>query len=203
MTQSEARSWHVEDNFHVCDQKGRPVATSTADSLREARNNTFLMATAPDFLKLAEDLVRNDGNISRELRKTLEELISRARGENGKDPEDQKSPTAPETGAREGISPHPWEVADRLVEEGMALGIRSYDGTWLAYASNQLDDPQSQSNMQAMSESPRMMDTLDEIHRGLTAVPPEKVNTVRLAYLAETALDRARGEPWAMANTTP
>ena len=203
MTQPETRSWHVENDFLVYDQRGKPVATSTAVNPLKARNNTYLMATAPDFLKLAEDLVQNDGNISRELRKTLEELISRARGEETHDPEGKGRTPSPETPAREGMSPHPWEMADRLVDEGMALGIRSYDGTWLAYAGNQLDDPQAEANMQAMAESPRMMDTLEEIQRELTTVSPEKVDTVRLAYMAETALDRAKGEPWAMANTTP
>ena len=218
MTRPKDEHWHVEGNFYVYDQNGKPVATILDPNETHAARNAGLIATAPGFLKLAEELVESDGNISRELRKTFEDLIARARGdtpeklidgelvdEEWNDPErtDEEARTPTQAPVQGKITAPPWEMADRFVDEGMALGIRSHDGTWLAYASNELSDEEAQANIQSMAEAPHMIKALEKIQTGLTTVAPEEIDAPRLAYIAEVALDRVRGDPWTKKNTTP
>ena len=213
MTRPKEEQWHVEGNFYVYDQNGKPVATILDPNETQAAQNASLIATAPEFLKLAEELVESDGNISRELRKTFEDLIARAKGDTPEKLIDgelvdgewnqEEERTRTQAPVQWKITAPPWEMASRFVDEGMALGIRSHDGTWLAYAGNSLPDEEAQANIQAMAEAPEMMQALEKIQVGLTTVSQEEINVPRLAYLAETALDRAKGDPWTKANTTP
>ena len=48
-----------------------------------------------------------------------------------------------------------------------------------------------------------MIQALEKIQTGLTTVAPEEIDAPRLAYIAEVALDRAKGDPWTKVNTTP
>ena len=214
MTRPQEEHWHVEDNFYVYNQNGKPVATILEPNETKAARNAGLIATALEFLKLAEELVESDGNISRELRKTLEDLIARARGDTPEKLVDEElddgewtqeeERTRTQAPVKGEITAPPWEMASRFVDEGMALGIRSHDGTWLAYAEQRASrDEEAQANIQAMAQAPEMMQALEKIQVGLTTVSQEEINVPRLAYLAEIALDRAKGDPWTKANTTP
>ena len=187
MTKPADNSWHVEHNFSVYDSKGKLIANAHTGNFSEAHSNANLISTAPEFLDLAEELIKDDGNISRELRKKLEDLINRAHGYI------PDSPLPPEpTPVKAEPSPGDWEVAERFVDEGMALGIRSTLGTWLAYASNELEDDQALANMTTMAHAPKMIDALDRIQLGLTTVSPENINIASLAHLAEDTLEQAR-----------
>ena len=80
MTRPNDAQWHVENNFCVYDSRGKLIANAHSGNFSEAHSNADLISTAPEFLSLAEELVKDDGNISRELRKKLEVLIKRAYG---------------------------------------------------------------------------------------------------------------------------